>query len=60
MFVFVEKSPGAYKMRLVTNDEVLGQLRGQGALQSFLEDADRLYADFRSRFEDDAISKPPN
>jgi hypothetical protein len=52
MFVLVEKIPGAFTLRLVKNDEVLNALRSQGALQEFLNEADELYADFRSQVED--------
>jgi hypothetical protein len=47
MFVMVEKSPGAFTLRLVTNEEVLSDIQKQGALESFLGDVDQLYADFR-------------
>jgi hypothetical protein len=58
-FVLAEKSPGAFILRFVTNQELLDQLREQGTLQSFLEDADHLYADFRKQF-DNGASKRPN
>jgi hypothetical protein len=45
-FVLVEKLRGAFTLWFVTNQELLDQLRDQGVLQGFLEDADRLYADF--------------
>ena len=51
MFVLVEHSPGAFKLRLVSNDELLEDLRKQGTLKALLDDADHLYADFRARFE---------
>jgi hypothetical protein len=59
-FVLVEKSAGAFTLRFVTNQELLDQLREQGSLQSFLEDADHLYADFRKQFATPAASKRPN
>jgi hypothetical protein len=51
MFVLVEQTPGAFTLRLVLNDEVINAVRSQGALQSFLEEADELYANFRSQFQ---------
>ena len=52
MFVMVEKAPGAFTLRLVSNEEVLSDIRMQGALDTFLADVDELYADFRGRFEE--------
>jgi hypothetical protein len=51
MFVLVEQTPGAFKLRLVQNNEVLDALSSQGALQTFLNDVDELYANFRSQFQ---------
>jgi hypothetical protein len=51
MFMMVEKSPGAFQLRFVSNDDLLHDLQEQGALQTFLDDADLLYAEFRERFE---------
>lgn len=51
MLVLVEKTPGAFTLRLVQNDEVISALRSQGAVQTFLDDADALYADWRSQFK---------
>jgi hypothetical protein len=51
MFVMVEKIPGAFTLRLVQNDEVINALRSQGAIQTFLDDADQLFAGWRSQFE---------
>jgi hypothetical protein len=51
MFVLVEKAPGAFTLRLVENNEVVDALRSQGALQTFLNDVDELYANFRSQFQ---------
>lgn len=59
-FVLVEKSPGAFTLRFVTNQELPDQLREQGALQGFLEDADQLYADFRKHFKDAPALNRPN
>jgi hypothetical protein len=44
MFVMVEKAPGAFTLRLVCNEDVLGDIRKQGALNTFLIDIDELYA----------------
>jgi hypothetical protein len=51
MLVLVEKTPGAFALRLVLNEELIHALRSQGSLQQLLDDADELYADFRSRCE---------
>jgi hypothetical protein len=59
-FVLVEKIPGAFTLRLVQNDEVINALRSQGAMQTFLKDADELYADWRSQFEGRQTSSPTN
>ena len=50
MFVLVEQAPGAFSLRFVSNDELLEELQSQGTLQSFLDDVDRLYSDFRKTF----------
>jgi hypothetical protein len=50
MFVMVETAPDAFTLRLVCNEDVLGDIRQQGALDTFLVDIDELYADFRRRF----------
>jgi len=50
MFVMVEQAPGAFKLHFVSNDDLLENLRSQNMLQSFLDDVDQLYADFRKRF----------
>jgi len=50
MFVMVEQAPGAFRLRFVSNDDLLENLRSQNMLQSFLDDVDQLYADFRKRF----------
>jgi hypothetical protein len=60
MVVLVEQSPGVFKSRLVTNEGIIEDLRSQGALQGFLEDADQLYADFRRRIDDAEIPLRPN
>jgi hypothetical protein len=54
MFVMVEKPPGAFTLRLVCNEDVLGDIRQQGALDTFLADIDELHADFRRRFGNEA------
>ena len=51
MFVMVEKGPEAFSLRFVCNEDVLTDLRAQGALDTFLTDVDELYAEFRKRFE---------
>jgi hypothetical protein len=50
MFVMVETVPSAFTLRLVCNEDVLGDIRKQGALDTLLTDIDELYADFRQRF----------
>ena len=52
MFVMVEQAPGAFSLRFVSNDDLLEDLKSQNMLQSFLDDVDRLYADFRKRLSD--------
>jgi hypothetical protein len=49
MFVLVEKAPGAFTLRLAQNDEVIKALDAQGAMQTFLNDADELYANWRNQ-----------
>ncbi len=60
MFVMVEKGPGAFSLRFVCNEDVLPDLRAQGALDTFLTDVDELYAEFRKRFEDTKTRERPN
>lgn len=50
MFVMVEKATGAFTLRCVSNDTLIDDLRKQGALDTFLTDADELYAEFLKRF----------
>jgi hypothetical protein len=52
MFVMVEAASGAFRLRLVSNDDLIRDLKAQGAMEGFLADVDQLYAEFRSRFED--------
>jgi hypothetical protein len=59
MFVMVEKR-GAFSLRFVCNEDVLTDLRAQGALDTFLTDVDELYAEFRKRFEDTKTRERPN
>ena len=47
-----EKSPGAFILRIVTNEDVLNDIKKQCALDTFLRDVDQLYADFRGRFDE--------
>jgi hypothetical protein len=42
MLVMVEKGPGAFSLRFVCNEDVLTDLRAQGALDTFLTDVDDL------------------
>jgi hypothetical protein len=51
MFEMVEQATGAFTLRCVSNDTVIDDLRKQGALDTFLADADELYREFRKRFE---------
>ena len=51
MFVMVEKGPGAFSLRFVCNEDVLTDLRAQGALDTFLTDVNEFYVEFRQRFE---------
>ena len=57
-FVMVEQAPGAFRLRFVVNDDLIGDIRAQGALQSFLHDVDELYGEFRSRFDSGELPKP--
>ncbi len=60
MFVMVEAASGAFRLRLVSNDDLIGDLKAQGALEGFLADVDRLYAEFRSRFENSGTPRRLN
>lgn len=60
MFVMVEQAPGAFSLRFVSNDDLLEDLQSQNMLQSFLNDLDRLYADFRKRFSDTRSTERSN
>jgi hypothetical protein len=60
MFAMREQSPGAFRLRVVTNDSVIDDIRAQGSLQSFLDEVDQLYADFRERFAPPDQSSRPN
>jgi hypothetical protein len=60
MFVMVERTPGAFGLRFITNDDLLEDLQKQGMLRGFLEDADKLYAEFRKRFDKVATAERPN
>src|ERR1700726_3696652 len=37
-----EASPGAFRLRLVSNDDLIRDLKAQGALEGFLADVDQL------------------
>ena len=50
-FVMVQKASGAFILRFVTNEDVIGDLQKQNALNAFLTDVDELYAEFKMRFE---------
>jgi hypothetical protein len=50
-FVMVQKASGAFILRFVTNEDVIGDLQRQSALGTFLTDIDELYAEFKRRFE---------
>lgn len=53
MFTLVERSPGAFQLRFVCNEDLIRDLRAQGGLDSFSEDAERLFRDFRDRLMKD-------
>ena len=50
-FVMVQKASGTFILRCVTNEDVIGDLQKQSALDTFLTDVDELYAEFKRRFE---------
>jgi len=50
-FVMVQKASGTFILRFVTNEDVIGDLQRQSALDTFLTDVDQLYAEFKRRFE---------
>jgi hypothetical protein len=60
MFVMVEKGLGAFSLRFVCNEDVLTDLRAQGALDTLLTDVVELYVEFRKRFEDTKTRERPN
>lgn len=60
MFVMVEQVPGAFSLRFVSNDDLLEDLKSQNMLQSFLDDVDRLYVDFRKKFSNTRSAERPN
>ena len=60
MFVMVEQAPGAFGLRFVSNDDLLEDLKRQNMLQTFLDDADRLYSDFRKKFSNTPNTERPN
>ena len=60
MFVMVEAASGAFRLRLVSNDDLIRDLKAQGAMEGFLADVDQLYAEFRSRFENSGTPRRLN
>ena len=50
-FVMVQKASGTFILRFATNEDVIGDLQKQNALNAFLTDVDELYAEFKMRFE---------
>lgn len=60
MFVMIEQAPGAFSLRFVSNDDLLEDLKNQNMLQSFLDDVDRLYSDFRKKFSNTQSAQRPN
>ena len=54
------KVPGAFQLRFVSNDDLLHDLEEQGAIQTFLDDGDQLYAEFRERFQGPSTSERSN
>jgi len=50
-FVMVPKASGTFILRCVVNEDVIGDLQSQSALDTFLTDVDELYGDFKRRFE---------
>ena len=50
-FVMVQKASGTFILRCVANEDVIGDLQKQSALDTFLTDVDELYAEFKRRFE---------
>ena len=49
-FVMVQKASGTFILRCVANEDVIGDLQKQSALDTFLTDVDELYAEFKRRF----------
>ncbi len=49
-FVMVQKTSGTFILRCVANEDVIGDLQKQNALDAFLTDVDELYAEFKRRF----------
>jgi hypothetical protein len=61
MFVMVEKGLGGLLVALrMQREDVLTDLRAQGADDTFLIHVDELYAEFRKRFEDTKTREYPN
>lgn len=54
----LERSSGVFTLRLVSNEDVIRDLRAQGALETFIDEAEELFLDFRSRLEKTLPRRP--
>ena len=54
----MERSSGVFTLRLVSNEDVIRDLRAQGALETFIDEAEELFRDFRSRLEKTLPQRP--
>ena len=59
-FVMVEQAPGAFSLRFVANDDLLENFQKHGMLQSFHDDIDKLYTEFREGFANTQSAVRPN
>jgi hypothetical protein len=57
-FTMVERSPNAFKLRFVWNEDLIRDLRAQGTLDTFLDDAEDVFSEFRNRLEEDKPRRP--
>jgi len=57
-FTLVERSRGAYSLRFVCNEDLIRDLQTQGALDTFLEEAEQLFNDFRARIKSLSPGRP--